>query len=412
MIGYEEYYLNNGLQVILHQDASTPMVVVNTAYKVGSRDESKDKTGFAHLFEHLMFGGSKNAPDFDTPIQMAGGENNAFTNSDMTNFYNVLPAINLETALWLESDRMMQLNINSKTLGNEQKVVIEEFKETCLNQPYGDLWHHINDLAYQEHPYNWPTIGKVPEHISDAQLSDVEGFYNKYYRPNNAVLVVAGDIDISQTKSLIEKYFEEIPRGEKIQRNYRPEPKQQELRDRVVRANVPLETLVMAFPMCDRHDERYYACDLLSDILANGMSSRFFINIYKKSYCSTIDAFISGTFDPGLFLIEAKPVTGVTMDEVKSLIWQELDLISTELISDDELAKIKNKAESSLIYSEVSILHKAMNLAYYAVLGDTAQINMQTDKYAAVTAEDIRSVAAEIFDRERHCELLYIPTPA
>lgn len=412
MIGYKEYYLNNGLQVILHQDASTPMVVVNTAYKVGSRDESKDKTGFAHLFEHLMFGGSKNAPDFDTPIQMAGGENNAFTNSDMTNFYNVLPAINLETALWLESDRMMQLNINSKTLGNEQKVVIEEFKETCLNQPYGDLWHHINDLAYQEHPYNWPTIGKVPEHISDAQLSDVEGFYNKYYRPNNAVLVVAGDIDISQTKSLIEKYFEEIPRGEEIQRNYRPEPKQQELRDRVVRANVPLETLVMAFPMCDRYDEKYYACDLLSDILANGMSSRFFINIYKKSYCSTIDAFISGTFDPGLFLIEAKPVTGVTMDEVKSLIWQELDLISTELISDDELAKIKNKAESSLIYSEVSILHKAMNLAYYAVLGDTAQINMQTDKYAAVTAEDIRSVAAEIFDRERHCELLYIPTPA
>lgn len=409
MIDYHEYRLANGLQVILHQDMSTPMAVVNMAYNVGSRDEQADKTGFAHLFEHLMFGGSRHVPDFDTPIQMAGGENNAFTNSDMTNFYNILPAANLETALWIESDRMLYLNINDKTLENERRVVIEEFKETCLNQPYGDMWHHINAMAYQQHPYQWPTIGKDPSHIADATLSDVQGFFKKFYVPNNAVLVIAGAIDIEKTQAYIEDYFGDIPSGDIKKAEYVMEPIQQSPREKEIRAQVPLRTLVMAFPMCGRAHQDFYACDLLSDILANGSSSRFYVNIYKKSLCSTIDAFVSASFDPGLFLVEAKPLEAVSLQEAKSLVWKELDMICQERISEEELSKIKNKAESSLVYSETSILNKAMNLAYYAILGDTAAINNQTERYQCVSADDMLRVAQQLFDRNKTNELIYIP---
>ena len=409
MIAFEKYVLDNGLRVILHQDASSPMAVVNVAYDVGSRDEEVEKTGFAHLFEHLMFGGSANIPDFDTPIQMAGGENNAFTNCDMTNFYNILPAENIETALWLESDRMMKLDFSSKSLATQQKVVIEEFKETCLNQPYGDMWHHLSDMAYKEHSYRWPTIGLVPEHIQDAKLGDVEAFFYRYYRPNNAVLVVAGNIQISDVKSQINKYFSDIPAGIELKRLLPVETKQSQFRSKIIEAAVPLPSIIMAFGMCNRLNDDYYAIDLLSDILANGRSSRFFVNIYKKSICSTIDAFISGTFDPGLFIVEARPMPGVSIDQTREVIWKELNEIKAKGVQLEELEKIRNKTESSLVYSEVSILHKAMNLAYYEILGDAEMINIQSQKYQNVTAEDIKRVANEILSQEQCNEIIYLP---
>ncbi|MDG1100675.1 MAG: pitrilysin family protein [Saprospiraceae bacterium] len=409
MIAFEKYVLDNGLRVILHQDASSPMAVVNVAYDVGSRDEEVEKTGFAHLFEHLMFGGSANIPDFDTPIQMAGGENNAFTNCDMTNFYNILPAENIETALWLESDRMMKLDFSSKSLATQQKVVIEEFKETCLNQPYGDMWHHLSDMAYKEHSYRWPTIGLVPEHIQDAKLGDVEAFFYRYYRPNNAVLVVVGNIQISDVKSQINKYFSDIPAGIELKRLLPVETKQSQFRSKIIEAAVPLPSIIMAFGMCNRLNDDYYAVDLLSDILANGRSSRFFVNIYKKSICSTIDAFISGTFDPGLFIVEARPMPGISIDQTREVIWNELNEIKAKGVQSEELEKIRNKTESSLVYSEVSILHKAMNLAYYEILGDAEMINIQSQKYQNVTAEDIKRVANEILSQEQCNEIIYLP---
>lgn len=409
MIAFEKYVLENGLRVILHQDTSSPMAVVNVAYDVGSRDEEVERTGFAHLFEHLMFGGSASIPDFDAPIQMAGGENNAFTNSDMTNFYNILPAQNIETALWLESDRMMKLDFSPKSLATQQKVVIEEFKETCLNQPYGDMWHHLSDMAYKEHSYRWPTIGLVPEHIEHAKLEDVEAFFYRYYRPNNAVLVVAGNIQFEDVKAQINKYFSDIPSGIGLKRALPIEPKQSQLRSKTIEASVPLPSIIMAFGMCNRLNDDYYAIDLLSDILANGRSSRFFVNIYKQSICSTIDAFISGTFDPGLFIVEARPMPGVSIDQAKEVIWKELNEIKANGVLPDELEKIRNKTESSLVYSEVSVLHKAMNLAYYEILGDAEMINSQAQKYQDVTAEDIKRVANEILSPELCNEIIYLP---
>ncbi len=409
MISFEKYVLNNGLRVILHQDTSSPMAVVNVAYDVGSRDEEKERTGFAHLFEHLMFGGSANVPDFDQPIQMAGGENNAFTNSDMTNFYNILPAQNIETALWLESDRMMKLDFSQKSLSTQKKVVIEEFKETCLNQPYGDMWHHLSDLAYKEHSYRWPTIGLVPEHIENANLVDVEAFFYRFYRPNNAVLVVAGNINVEEVKQKISKYFNDIPAGVTPSRNLVKEPKQEGPRSKTIEAAVPLPSIIMAFNMCERLDDDYYAIDLLSDILANGRSSRFFVNIYKQSICSTIDAFISGTFDPGLFIVEARPMPGVSIDQARDVIWKELEDVKTNGVLVEELEKIRNKTESSLVYSEVSVLHKAMNLAYYEILGDADMINIQSEKYQSITAVDIKRVANEILKPEQCNEIIYLP---
>ncbi len=409
MIAFEKYVLDNGLRVILHKDNSSPMAVVNVAYDVGSRDEEVERTGFAHLFEHLMFGGSASIPDFDTPIQMAGGENNAFTNSDMTNFYNILPAQNIETALWLESDRMMKLDFSLKSLATQQKVVIEEFKETCLNQPYGDMWHHLSDMAYKEHTYRWPTIGLIPEHIEDAKLEDVEAFFYRYYRPNNAVLVVAGNIDFDDIKFQIDKYFSDIPSGTPQKRSLSLEPKQTQIRSKTVESKVPLPSLIMAFSMCNRLSDDYYAIDLLSDILANGRSSRFFVNIYKQSICSTIDAFISGTFDPGLFIVESRPMPGVSIDQSREVIWKELNDIKANGVLADELEKIRNKTESSLVYSEVSVLHKAMNLAYYEILGDANMINIQAKKYQDVTAEDIKRVANQILSPEQCNEIIYLP---
>lgn len=411
MITFERFKLANGLTVIIHEDKSTPMVAVNVVYNVGSKYEEPDKTGFAHLFEHLMFGGSINIPDFDDHIQDAGGENNAFTNTDLTNFYEVLPAENIETALWLESDRMLQLRFSKKSLDTQKKVVIEEFKETCLNEPYGDMWHHLSRLCYKVHPYQWPTIGKDMSHIAEATLDEVKTFFYHYYRPDNAVLVLAGNIDVKKGIELVEKWFGSIPAGHYTKPNYLYEPPQIEFRQDILRQDVPHDAVYQGYHMAGRMDDGFYACDLLSDVLANGRSSRFYQRLYKEQELfSTIDAFISGTVDPGLFIIEGKTMPGILMEKAKKAIKLELDILKNDLISEQELSKLKNSVESSLLYSEVSVLNKAISLAYFEVLGDADMINIEAERYHNVTAEDIRNAAQQVFREENCSEVLYEAT--
>ncbi len=409
MIKFSKHILKNGLRVILHEDDSTPMVAVNVLYNVGSKDESPDKTGFAHLFEHLMFGGSVNAPDFDEPIQMAGGENNAFTNSDVTNFYDTMPAENLELALWLESDRMLQLNFDDKSLDVQRKVVVEEFKETCLNEPYGDVWHHLSDMAYKVHPYQWPTIGKVPRHVEDATLEDVKSFFYKFYRPNNAILVVAGKIEEQDALAKVEKWFGSIPAGAPYVRQLPAEPPQQQMVDRIAESpNAPVDAIYLAFHSCARGDKDFHAIDLLSDVLGNGPSSRLYRRLLKEEELfSNIDCYISGSIEPGLFILEGKPSEGVSLEQAEAALWQELEALKNEPIPAKELQKLKNKSESTLIFSEVNILNKAINLAFFELLGDADLINQEAEKYQQITVEDIQRVAQEIFTRENCSRLIY-----
>ncbi len=408
MIDFEKYILNNGLRVIIHEDKSTPMVAVNLVYDVGSKHEDPDHTGFAHLFEHLMFGGSANIPDFDEVIQDAGGENNAFTNTDLTNFYEVLPAQNLETALWLESDRMLQLDFSKKSLNTQKKVVVEEFKETCLNEPYGDMWHHLSELAYHTHPYQWPTIGKEMNHIKNATLEQVESFFYNYYRPDNAVLVIAGNINPKTDLPLVEKWFGDIPKGNTEKRKYQPEPPQQGHRQKIIESDVPHDAIYLAFKMDDRLSQEFYVCDLLSDILANGRSSRFYQRLFKeKQYFSTIDAFISGTIDPGLFIVEGKLMPGVSIDTGRTAIFEELQDLCNHPIADPELQKLKNTVESSLTFSEVSVLNKATSLAYFEILGDADLINQEAERYQKITSHDLQETAQKIFRLENCSELIY-----
>lgn len=409
MIKFEKFILDNGLRVIIHEDKSTPMVAVNVVYDVGSKNEDPNHTGFAHLFEHLMFGGSINVPDFDGPIQDAGGENNAFTNVDLTNFYEVMPAQNVETALWLESDRMLQLKFSKKSLNTQKKVVIEEFKETCLNEPYGDMWHHLSRLCYKVHPYQWPTIGKEMRHISEATLDQVESFFYNYYRPDNAVIVLAGNISAVHGYALVQKWFGDIPAGHYTKPKYLPEPTQMEFRQEIVHQNVPHDAIYLAYHTDDRLSNEYYTSDLLSDIMANGRSSRFYQRLYKEQQLfSTIDAFVSGTTDTGLFIIEGKMMPGVTIEKAKDAIQKEIELLKNELISEKELTKLKNSVESSLEFSEVSVLNKAISLAYFEVLGDANLINDEPKRYHDITAEDIREAASKIFRHENCNELIYI----
>jgi len=410
MIHYERFVLENGLRVILHEDQSSPLVAVNILYQVGSKDEDPDKTGFAHLFEHLMFGGSKNIEDFDDPIQLAGGENNAFTNSDITNYYDTVPAENIETVFWLESDRMNQLDFSQKSLDTQKKVVLEEFKETCLNRPYGDVWHHLSALAYKEHSYQWPTIGKVPEHIENASLEDVEKFFYNFYRPNNAIMVLSGNINLARAKELTQKWFGDIPRGETVRHEIPVEKEQTEYRYKEVKNNIPLQSVYMGFHMPDRLHLDYAACDMLSDIYANGKSSRFYCRLCKdEQIFSSVDAYITGSTEPGLFILEGKPMENYSLEEAVSYLWREVEDIQQNAVSDRELQKLKNKLESSLAYAEVNILNKAMNLAYFENLGDVSMINTQAEAYNKVTAEDIKRVANKYLVRSNCSELRYFP---
>jgi len=408
MIQFNKHKLDNGLRVFIHEDENTPMVAVNILYDVGARDEEEERTGFAHLFEHLMFGGSENIPEFDTELQVAGGENNAFTSNDITNYYDVLPAVNLETALWLESDRMNQLDFNPKSLEVQRKVVIEEFKENYLNQPYGDVQHRMRKLLYKEHPYKWPTIGKSLEHIEDASLEDVKAFFEKHYRPDNAILTLSGGVKTEEVIPLVEKWFGDIPAGNRPARKLTTEPQQNEERREVVEGDVPIDALYMAFVSPDRNSEEYYAVDLISDVLSNGASTRLNQKLIKENpLFSDIYAYISGSRDRGYFMVEGKLSAGISFEEAEAAVWKELELIKNELVSERELQKVKNKLESSQVFSNTSILNKAMNISYFALLGDVEAVNSDIQNYLKVSAEDIQKSAQDLFQKQKLCVLNY-----
>lgn len=408
MISYNKFILGNGLRVLLHTDKSTPLVATNILYHVGSRDEDPQKTGFAHLFEHLMFSGTQRVPDYDDPIQKAGGENNAFTNNDVTNFYTILPVKNMETGLWIEADRMNGLDITPKAFETQQKVVIEEFKETCLNQPYGDVWHLLSALAYQKHPYRWPTIGLDISHIEDAQLKDVRDFYSTFYTPNNAILVISGNIDEDKTLKMIEKWFSPIPGSQKIEKNFPIEPPQNQARRKLIESDVPADALYMAFKTPDRKDPLYYATDTISDILAHGESSRLYrILVKEKKIFSAIDAYLTGTIDPGLFMIEGRLSSGVSLNQAEEELWKVLNQLKNELLGPQELIKIKNKIYTNLAFSELSVVNKAINLAFYEAMDDADLINKEYEYYQNITAEDIKLSAESIFSLSQCSTLLY-----
>ncbi len=409
MVSFERFTLANGLKVLVHEDPTTPMAVVNILYDVGARDEHPDQTGFAHLFEHLMFGGSVNIPSYDEPLQRVGGENNAFTSNDITNYYITLPSVNLETAFWLESDRMLSLAFSEKSLEVQRNVVCEEFKQRYLNQPYGDVWLKLRPMAYKQHPYQWATIGKSLDHIENATINDVKAFFNRHYNPSNAIMVVGGDVKLEEVKRLSEKWFGTIPAGQKLPRLLPKEDVQADERKETVQANVPLDALYKVFHMPARTEQGYYAVDLISDILSRGNSSRLFRNLLKdKKLFSDINAYLTGSLDAGLFVVEGKPLPGISMDVAEAAIWEELDRISTELVPDAELTKVKNKMESTMVFSEMSLLDKAMNLAYFELLGDANELNLETQKYLDVNSEEIRSQAKQIFRKENSSTLYYL----
>ena len=397
MIEYKSFTLPNGLQVFVHEDRATPLAAVNIMYNVGSRDEEEEKTGFAHLFEHLMFGGSKNIESYDEPLQRVGGENNAFTSPDVTNYYITLPALNLETAFWLESDRMMSLNFSPKVLEVQRKVVIEEFKQRYLNQPYGDVWLKLRPLAYQKHPYRWATIGKEVKHIEDATLDDVRKFFFKFYLPNNAIMVVAGNVTFDQVKELSEKWFGPIPAGEKYIRELPAEPQQTEARLEVAEGDVPLDAIYKAYHMPGRTDIRYYTADLLSDVLGRGKSSLFYDKLVKEEKLfSELSAYVTGSVDPGLLVISGKLRPGVSHQQGEEAIETVIAEVQENGVSEEELAKVKNQAESSLVFSEVDLLNRAMNLAFGALLGQPDLINKEGEYIQGVTAAGIKAMARKI----------------
>ena len=407
MIQFERFVLANGLRVLVHQDMSTPMAVVNVLYDVGARDEDPEKTGFAHLFEHLMFGGSINIPVYDDPLQVAGGENNAYTTNDLTNYYCQLPAENIETAFWLESDRMLSLAFSKKSLEVQRKVVSEEFKEHYINKPYGDVWHKMRELVYTTHPYKWMTIGKELKHIEDATLEDVKAFFNKHYNPANAILVVAGKVELQQVKDLAEKWFGPIPSGEKYERNLPAEPPQTAPRFLEVKANVPLDALYKCWHIYPRTDDRYYTADLISDILSGGASSRLYQRLVKeKQLFSNIDCYHMGSTDAGIMVIEGKLVKGVNIKDADAAVNEELKKLQEEGIADAELEKVKNKTESAMAFEDMSVMNRAASIAMYELLGDADLMNKELDKYKAVTTEKIAEQCKVIFD-ENNCSTMY-----
>jgi len=409
MVRFNRFTLSNGLKVLVHEDKTTPMAVVNVLYDVGARDENPEQTGFAHLFEHLMFGGSENIPAYDEPLQRVGGENNAFTSNDITNYYITLPAVNLETAFWLESDRMLNLAFSEKSLDVQRNVVSEEFKQRYLNQPYGDVSLKLRPLVYKEHPYQWATIGKELSHIENAKIEDVKAFFKKHYNPQNAILVVGGDVETEQVKTLVEKWFGPIPAGEKYHRNLPQEPEQTEERRETVNAKVPLNSLYMAFHAPGRTYAASYPAELLVDILSRGNSSRIHKSLLKeKQLFSEIHAHLSGSLDAGMLIIEGKPTENISIEEAEAAVWEELEKLKNELVPEAELTKVKNKTESTMVFSEMSLLEKAMNLAYFELMGDAENLNHETEKYLAITAEEVREQAQKTFRRKNLSTLVYL----
>ena len=408
MIKYKRQVLKNGLTVLVNRDRSSKLAAVNLLYKVGARNESEDKTGFAHLFEHLMFRGTHNVAEFDIPVQMACGENNAFTNNDYTDFYITLPKENLTTALWLESDRMRNLNISYEACETEKHVVIEEFKQRYLNQPYGDELLLLRDLCYKRHPYRWATIGITPEHIERATLDDVRSFYDLHYRPSRAILAISADIDEDEMLRLAEEYFGDIEdMGGEIA-EIPQEPTQREPRRLEVERDVPATDITIAFHMGDRLSRDFFLGDLASDLLAGGESSRLVNHLIKeRGIFSSVNAYITGSLDAGLFVIKGRLMATTSEAEAEEALWGELRELIDGNISDYELEKVKNKFEANMLMGEINIMNKALNLSFYEMVGDIALINSEAEIYRSLTREEVMDFASRCFDTNNSSTLIY-----
>ncbi len=407
MINVTRYTLSNGLRVLHHYDANTRMTALNVLYDVGSKDDNPHRTGFAHLFEHLMFGGSENIPDFDTPLQLTGGENNAWTSSDITNYYTIAPTHNIETAFWLESDRMLRLAFTEQSLEVQRHVVIEEFKQRNLNQPYGDISQLIRSVAFTTHPYRWPVIGKKIEDIETATMDEVKEFFYAHYAPNNAILCVSGSITFEETVRLCEKWFSPIPRREIALRDLPVEPKQTEPRHLTVERDVPLDAIVKVYHMCPRNGAQYHACDLLSDVLGTGASSRLYAElVQEKQLFNSIDASISGEIECGLLIINGKLNKGVNIKDGEAAILEEIEKLQKHGVSYREMNKVINRFEAEHLVSNLNYTDKAANLAYHELIGCAEDINTEVDKYKALTPQDIQQAACDVL-QENNCSTLY-----
>jgi zinc protease len=412
VIDFKEFTLDNGLRVIVHEDFTTPMAVLNVLYDVGSKDEAETQTGFAHLFEHLMFSGSVNIPSYDEPLQKVGGENNAFTSPDITNYYLTVPAQNIETGFWLESDRMLGLAFDENGLNVQRKVVVEEFKQNYLNQPYGDVWLKLRPLSYQVHPYKWPTIGKEISHITDAHMDDVRNFFRKHYSPINAILVIAGNITFQKAQELTQKWFGPIPSGEKYVRNLPPEPNRTQAIWAEHTAKVPLTGIYKTYLMPGRTHYDYYAADLLGDILGRGKSSRLYSQLVKeRKLFNSISASCTGSTDTGLLVIQGRLNEGVSVQEANAAIEEINQSLLNALVSEEELTKVKNQSEASIVFSEIELLNRAMNLAQYKLLGDANLVNLEGEKIQAITTGDILHQAINILRPDNCATLFYYAEP-
>ena len=409
MIKFQRKVFSNGLVFLHHYDETTPFVVVNLLYKVGAKHEHPDRTGFAHLFEHLMFEGTENVPNYDHPLQEAGGINNAFTNNDFTNYYIKLPKENLELALWLEADRMQHLKFNEDSLSTQKKVVIEEFKENYTNKPYGDVWHILRSMVYEKHPYQWPTIGKEFSHIEEASLEEVQSFFNNHYLPNNAIISVCGNIGAEKSARLVEQLMGEIPDHERLPVEYSDEPAQNQAKFTQVKKKVPLDAIFIVFKMEGRLTRDYYTADLISDVLGNGKSSRLREQLVKKQKLFvSIDAYITGSIDNGLFVFEGKLKEGIEPDVAKAAIWNEIDQIKKNKVAKHELEKVKNKTVTYMAFSENDLLSRAIGLCYYEMLGDPEMINHEERKYLDISADEIQDFVQKNLNESQSTTLYYL----
>ncbi len=406
---FRKFKLDNGLRVIFHKDTNTSLGVVNLIYDFGSKDEHPNKTGLAHLLEHLMFEGSANAPDFDLEVEKAGGTNNAFTNKDYTNYYIVLPKVNIETALWIEADRMSNLLVNPENFENQKKVVIEEFKQTTLNEPYGDMYGLAMATAYKKHPYRWPTIGMKPEHIENATREDILELYDNYYIPENAILSVAGDFEFEEIYNLVNKYFGKIPALKRPERNYPQEPPQEKRREKTVKRNVPYDAFYMMFHIGERTSQEYYIMDIVTDILAGGNSGRLYKKFVRENHIfDEIDAFVSSHIEPGLVMFYGRPSKGISMKQAEDTIWQELEKIKNSEVTDKDLQKSLNNLETDLGYLQSSIFGKARYLGLFELMGDANMINKQVEIYQNITKKDIMNTANKVFTQNNTSVLYYL----
>ena len=408
MIQFSKHTLSNGLRLLLHEDHTTPLVSLNILYNVGARNEMPSRTGFAHLFEHLMFGGTPNVPDYDLVVNNLGGESNAFTNNDYTNYYLTVPAEALPQALELEADRMRLLDFSQRSLDVQKRVVTEEYNQRYVNQPYGDKWLLLRPLCYKVHPYRWCTIGSDIAHVAQASIADVEQFFYRYYRPNNAILSLAGNLDSAKAIELVEHYFADIQPSAQSADPLPVEPVQTARRELSVEREVPASCFIQAFHMPGVGEKDYYVCDLLSDVLSNGQSSRMYDQLVRQQGLFTeLNAYITGESHPGLFVVEGRLADGTSMQSAEQAVSEQLCRLSQEPVSDHELQKVVNKYENTFVFSHYKASDRAMSLCYYEWLGHPDWVNDDPLHYRSITPADLQRVAANIFTNSNSNVIYY-----